>query len=176
MPETSRTYSKEGRAVGNEANTHAQICSTSSMTADPPVSQAEISMAMPLTLGSPSAPDPVPAPENTSVTELVRTALDAAPLRARETLREKFRSLAKHLTRKPPMPSPRPRRRRREEGGRSFKAFAITLLRRLSRTPVFDPLDSSWNTFTWLQFWEYNHAVSLSQDCAVPPPSSVPQL
>lgn len=87
-------------------------------------------------------------------------------------LRRQFRAAMRALTRPSPEPEMKPRRRR-EETGRGFRAFAIRLLRRVSRTPVYDPLDPSWDSFTWLQLWEYNTSAS-HLDCvplAGPAPS-----
>ena len=191
-PETCGSETEQGWAAGRETGHHLAANTSAPVITDTPVCTAEITFPVPLACDAGSAHDPSLATETTEVKDGVPTPFELVPIydqcenvdgipppSTREILRQKFRSVIKQLAGKPPAPAAKPRRRRREEAGRSLKAVAVTLLRRISRTPVFDPLDLSWNAFTWLQLWEYNHSSEASplEDCtSVSSPISVPHL
>lgn len=193
-PEVWAMEMEDAAAAGIETSRRAVADSKAPVIADTTVCNAAITIPLPADCQAARAHHTAPTTESTAVRETVPSSPEPGPIcdqsresanrvpqtGVRETLRRTFRSVVKQLVGKPPVPSSKPRRRRREERGRSFRAFALTLFRRMSRTPVFDPLDPSWNAFTWLQLWEYNHYSETSpfQHCtsAVPPPTSLPQL
>jgi hypothetical protein len=103
--------------------------------------------------------------------ESARPAVDAEPVLQSEPhlsapkntsfaagLEVQFRAVAKQLTTREQEPRPTSRKRRRDEMGGGFSVLALALLHRVAGIPPMHYLDPAWETFTWLQLWEWTDA------------------
>jgi hypothetical protein len=75
-----------------------------------------------------------------------------------DALRKKFREVMNAVTQWPKA-APRKRSRKRETID-AIKACATSMLDRLSQSIILGVVYPPWDTFTWLQIWEYDDFAS----------------